>query len=990
VKNLLLLLILLNTNVALSKSIIPGLIPRFYSISAASDLLISPEAAHERAVRFGEDISLLTPQTDTNIWDPDNNKITNSKLTNALDKLTFTSLLASRLGQVRFTVNNGSSPMNVIISKKSHNYLLRKNILEKIGFKLPKMQWLDTKTIYFNTEIDKDIFIEEMKDELLASPKRWITSQTSLSITLQDIILIPARTEIYNLALGLMPSDIHRGRRLLRSPYVPISLVDTSESLNLFSWNAGRVILNQIKLNHTQEIQNSYNTSYEDAQWIARRVAILNREDFVEIVEKAHYPKAVEKLLIEKLISRRNHLLKILKIDSESKPLEFNYSISHKDELINGEIKKEFFSGYASRFSFGNPESPFSNSELGYYALSRVQSEGMKFAISKFNKLLGSDSKKLYTDAMKKIIDKDGLGFPTQAVAIPMAQGSLILSRDIITGSYMGTDHKVQLADNMGYSLDLGALVGIEGLPETVSIKASAGVSFQRLYTHVKPILSLKKALNENYKNLIVPMLLKGLAEKINKLKYISEENSEMVIAGILSEIKQAIGIGESFIITDSIVPRISSELGLSLSAMKGLDPKLLKIYGEIQAQKMTISRFHIHRANENTIHIYKDDGRSLKLSMSMKLKSYIPILSFNARWNKAKAQTLMFPVSLKASKVSADLLRAFRKSILSVNSSYISNFITPHKIEHKISEFANTLNFLFFKNNKVRTNHDIEVFHADGGKPVKLVRRYDAFTSGKDYEGYVTETINNLTQLVLESDFSLQSNFFGNPGNTFKGKAKNLLFSSEFDGNYFYTKFQKVFNGWKANQKSMRSFFKRLNSDFGAIIFDPDQYVNTKSIMLYQIQNSMQIDHQGIINVLNAPKERIESLLSLHSTSSRDMYKIKEDSRKIYRKLKSIKKYIKKSPKTALKKWHSLLKSLLSRVTIIGFKELAGDENISATGRIDGFRQGDEDGDKSIVSDIHGSLAIPLHTTPSAKIIQTIGITPGELFASWLTERAL
>src|SRR5690606_4396781 len=130
--------------------------------------------------------------------------------------------------------------------------------------------------------------------------------------------------------------------------------------------------------------------------------------------------------------------------------------VSYQDELIEGEIVKEFFDGYASRFSYGDPESPFSASELGSFALSRTQSLLIDAGISSLNKLMGTQDQDKYVELLNGIIKNQGPFFPTQAIAIPTFHGSLILSRDIVTGSYLGTNNKVQLVDNFGVSFDAG------------------------------------------------------------------------------------------------------------------------------------------------------------------------------------------------------------------------------------------------------------------------------------------------------------------------------------------------------------------------------------------------------------------------------------------------------------------------------------------------------------------------------------------------------
>jgi hypothetical protein len=208
----------------------------------------------------------------------------------------------------------------------------------------------------------------------------------------------------------------------------------------------------------------------------------------------------------------------------------------------------------------------FSSSELGWFALSRVQSQLINTGISKLNQLLGTDDKKLYSKKLMDIVSDEGPFFSTQAVFIPSFHGSVILSRDIVTGAYMGTSNKVQIVDNFGFSLDAGVMGGVEGMPFPIKINGKAGLAFQRLFSHVKPIQTLKKSMKEPYKNLVVSLLLKKLAHKIDDLSTVSGDSQQAMIVEITNELKDSLAIGESFIITDSLVPQIGGEGQLSIS----------------------------------------------------------------------------------------------------------------------------------------------------------------------------------------------------------------------------------------------------------------------------------------------------------------------------------------------------------------------------------------------------------------------------------------
>ncbi|HXH75918.1 MAG TPA: hypothetical protein VNJ08_13185 [Bacteriovoracaceae bacterium] len=987
---LLISLLLFTLSGAYAQDTIPGLIPRFYSIEAATDLSLSPEIAHEQALK-GLDLSLLEPGTDTNIWRPDRNTIPDHSLVKPDEVLKFVKELPSRSGQIRFTVLTADNrELIVILSKKVHTLLLRKNILAKLGYSTQPMTWVPRAKLEFKDTIDRDLLKEEMKDKLLAGTERWITSEENLSITLQDVLVLTSDSDIYNLATGIMLPEVHQGRRLLRAPYVPMAMVDATESINLMPWQAGRLVLNHLKFNHTQDLSTTFGTSWEDARWIGRKLAKLTRADFEEIVIKASFPEAVEKLLIEKIIARRNDLIELLQLGAETQKIDFDPEISFGDGLLNGEIVQEFFDGYAGRFSYGDPESPFSASELGSFALSRLQSQVLSTALEKFNKMLGTKDNENYIAQIGEIVKKEGPFFSTQAVAIPTFHGALIVSRDIVTGSYLGTNNKVQLVDNLGFALDAGVFGGIEGLPFPAGIKAGAGVSFARVYSHVKPVQSLKKSMKEPYKNMLVPLLLNKLGHKIDKLKTAQGEEGEALMQEVASDLKNTLAVGESFIITDSLMPRLFGEAEVSITQYFFLDKRLLQVYGRVQAERMMLSRFHLHRATENLIHVYQDYGKNLKLMLTVKLKSYVPLLAVSGRWNKASAETHFYPVSLHPRDVSVGTLKALRQSIFSLNHSALREVVTPHKVEHVISGRANTLQFMVFKRNRLGSDQGMRLTHAKGGKQKEIHRRYDATTTGTDFEGYAIEAVNSLISGLLKTDLALSQVQTINPGFTLGGKAKNKIFTSELEEGRLTTSFQRIFNGWRVRPKKLSSIIATLNKEAGTEVFDYLSVINTDSILLYQISFLYTMTQEGTDQLLNVSWERLWDIMSRHSVGDITNYTINHRTNRHFNRLYTLRSMLNSDPEEALKFYHSVLREIQEDITVVGLEELVGKDNLAYQGRIEGFRQGDENGDTPIFSHVYGELPLPLHVSPTQKVMQNWGILEGELMANWLMERAL
>ena len=981
---------LLVSQLAYSQEVLPGLIPRFYGIEAAVDLPLSAEVAHERALS-GFDLSTLDPSANTILWKPNQNTIPSAVLIEDNAQLEYVRELPSRSGQLRFTVaTRDHREFTVVLSKKIHSQLLRRNILSKLGYASQPMSWLPRFNLVFRDTVDRDIFKEQMKDKLLAGTDRWIKSERGLRISMQDALVMSSEANVYNLSNGIMTPEVHQGRRILRAAYVPLALVDSTESVNLMSWQAGRIVLNHVKLNHTQDLDTAYRTSWEDARWIGRRILKLTREDIVEIVRKASFPSAVETLLIEKIISRRNDLIDLFNLTTEATKIPFDAKVTVTPGLDDGEIVQEFFEGYASRFSYGDPESPFSASELGSFAMSRVQSTLIEAGIKELNKLLGTDEQARFADRIESIVNDQGPFFPTQAIVMPTFHGNIVFSRDIVTGAYLGTNNKVQLVDNIGYSLDAGVVGAVVGLPIAVDIKAGSQINFQRVFSHVKPVQSLKKSMREPYKNMFVPMLLKNLGNKIDRLTVTEGASQRAAVMSVVADLKQALAVGESFIITDSLVPNMFAEANLSVSSLMGLSNGLLRAYGRVQTERMTLSRFHLHRPDENTFQIYQDYGKNLKLQITFKLRSYVPILGFNARWNTATAETHFYPVSLHESSVNVATLKALRQSILALNHDALQDVVTPHRIQHDMKGSANTLQFLIFKRNRIGSEQSMNLTHAAGGNQKMIHRRYDALTNGTDSEGYALEAASTLISELTGKDISISSVPLTNPGFTLGGRAKNKIFTSEVEDGRTVTQFQRILNGWRIRPGKRRSLMQLMNREGGRTIFDERTVMNTNSILLYQVIFQYIMVQEGTERLLNATVRQLENALINHPVG-----RVGEDPQaatlRYHRELRRINREIGDGePADGLKMYHAWLRDFQNDVTIRGLAEIVGSDNISYQGRIEGFRQGDESGDEAIFSNVYGELPLPLHVMPTQRVMQNWGILEGELLANWMMERAI
>jgi hypothetical protein len=183
----------------------------------------------------------------------------------------------------------------------------------------------------------------------------------------------------------------------------------------------------------------------------------------------------------------------------------------------------------------------------------------------------------------------------------------------------------------------------------------------------------------------------------------------------------------------------------------------------------------------------------------------------------------------------------------------------------------------------------------------------------------------------------------------------------------------------------------EQINREAGRKIFDPITVLNTDSILLYQISFIYTMTQEGTYKILNSSEEAVRKILTQYAGRNHSPEEIRELARDYASRLKRINLLFRETDvDEGLEKIHGWLRGFQDEVTVKGLEDLCGTENISYQGRVEGFRQGDENGDSPVFSNVYGNLPIPLQTMPTHQVMQNWGILEGELTASWMMERAI
>lgn len=1034
----------------------PGFVPLMYGNRPATDLVkkdgspLLPEDAHKLATERRLDLSLYNPDGTSELWQDDPysyfKQNDNIEISKENDTLKYLDIVKSRSGNFRFTIEKAESDgstktYTVLLSKNVHNVLLRKNLLRKIGYQVPAIKHVKKAKIKFSNAMEKEVFMQTMLEGTFRNPGWWILNYDdhkkaevdedgnetapagpladSDEIELQDFVVMSDQDHIYNLAMGYIPSAVIKGRRVLNSLIIPYALVEIPESANLYHWYAGRVVNKQVKF--IMDSSQNFSTTYHDARWIIRRIAKLRRHDYQHIVKHSSYPVEVEKLLVEKMISRRNHLIKLFKLDKEFTDMKYNSDISYGKFLDDGKLTKENWDGYASRFSYGDPESPLSFSEVSSFLTSSAISRAMGAAMGYINSNFLSNNSMLkkaalerqkdlyYQNLLNSIITGTVQKTPLGLWVFPTFGVNIIASRNIVAGSYMGTDNMVQIADTFGVSGNAGIYAKVEGLEQPWSASMRGSLSLTRRYTHLRPIKSFKAALKYPFRNMIVPLLKRKYGHffdliKDEKLSGLSEEARAKKINESIKRFKDALQVGESIIITDSLGAGINASVAAN-------DPlKILAAQANIGATNMVLSRLHIHRKDKDTIHVYRDLGNVLSLIMSIKLKLLVPVLDLSATFSRGIARTFYYDINInsdeKKNPLIVEKMKALRRVFLKNSTKMLKEVKKPYKLVHHFSEELYKGNMTILRTAKQYSRDRMVLTHPNGDVERTYYMTTEAFRKGLNYEAFIVDSINSVLTDYTEWDVNLQNISNGNPADSFLGNSQTykVEFESEIvkDKRRYlsrrgeikepFAKISKLWRGWVISKKKAQQIIDYINSQYGMNFYPINALGDTEKIFLYNISVDTYIYEKAFKFLREKPLFWLENAFAENSIGRLQRMK----RWRIMKHLKAYRKYYaERNYKRAAKYARSVVSKIYRWQTPYGFKKMLGSfenedgtDNFFTMSSVKGFRDGDENGDEAILSNSLGEVGSNHSLGPIMSIMAKTGMTYGEFYGYWIRGR--
>ena len=1010
------------------------------------------EVTPEEAInlhRRGVDISRLNPREGTDIWQ---NKMgqplsTDTLLLDPQREVEFLSTSMRIPGTIEFTVQQkdslGIPHIYVVrVSRKIHNVLLRKAMLRKIGYMVPPSQHIRRLQVRFKKgdPQKRNRFLKKVLwQHLAADPARWIRNfygikkvqvenmdgelverekylflppgvlsddpqaeqlaQVNPQETLlefQDVLVYPiTNNHVLDLSLGFSPHSVNQDLRLLNSVIVAYALTDVPESINKFSWHLGRVKDNFLVLPYEEypHYSESYRPNYEDTLWIMRRIAQLRREDFEEMAQGARYPDEIAVVVQEKLIARRNYLVKKLNLEfselTHREPSELN-----SEHVVEGVVSKEFWTGYGARFAHTQMDSPLSNTEIFAFFKSKLLSNLLSNLVRRVNKeQLSMDTNGKWRERQIQQAEKNfhkflETGKPQQTPmgiwTQPTLNGRLILSREIVTGVYQGAandedqpNNMIHLADTFGFSVNAGLLGTVEGLPVNHFADLSGNVFFTRSYTHLKPLRSFKQSLKEPLRHIFVNSYKGDIAKSLDTFE----------------DFDKNFRVGESLIITDTI--------GGALGARSGYgDPVNGQFQVKLSNSQVVIHRLHVYRADKNTIHVYQDRGNINSLKLSLGWQHYIPVIGLSFNINNGSAKVLFHRLNMtpkpSENPFLEDNLRNLKNILFTGSLEMFQN--SPVAVEHKFRESSFHLNLLFYRWTSLSFRDRITVTHPDGEK-ADFVRGSLGGRSGQDWEGLGTDIINAFISERLDQDIIFARAGNNNPGDSLRGNSRfrQVYFDSLIKDGRLTENFVQVhhrWKGWELSAEGVLDIVEKINSRFDYEFFPPEVLANTKRLLLYIIDLKVFVYEPAIEHLLNVSRGETERLLPyLDNFQQSDEHGTPSKFDEFERNQQFCKHQMRsKGRKHALKSCIQMVdfveKHANSTDDLIAF--FGGRRNFRIEAKILGYREGDEEAYEPIASHVFGEVGAPKPLGPIMQVLRhpKFQMSQGEFLIFWLINK--
>lgn len=1028
----------------------------------AADLLYQ-----KNAIDRGEAIDLASAGVDLSTLDPIPNDLWHPEALPAVQDGTdihypengatvvYDSALPSSQGLYRSRVlvpgENVSRPFQMFMSLTGHASLARNALLRRLGYTIPSPRYFPTLKVEFKDIASRDSFLDSLSDATLTARKRWIQGdlpEDSLTVNFQDVVLEPAQINVPMPHWGAAGPTHLKGKRAIRALIVPLVLLDVQESVNLFSYELGK-ILNQSVLLTFPYADSFAETTFQDAAWIARRIAALSREDLQEVVQAGKYPNDVGALVLEKLVARRNHMVQLFNLadsmDRKQRKLPYDTKIS-VGNVKKGKLTVGTYDGFAARFSYGDPDSPLRMGELGRYFLMSTISGGLSALSSQVSHYMQVQSTDQVVADHQQSVVAEAQNWATQHPGTPFVQSlgswggpfggfGIQANRSVITGNYYGSTAKVQLVDSIGVSASIGYFQAFSGIPIVIPT-VSGNLQVQRNYVHVRPVPDMTDALKNNWGNIFVPYFMNHVASILDEPKPKPGETTVSDAESVenrLTKFLDALKDGEMLIVADSLVVGVKGQINIPIPIL--VDPSLILFnpsFGVGVGTRPTILRRTMFTRTEEGVQVYIQTSKLLNWEVEFNFNWYLNVLRLSHEDRQAMADTRAFLLDrgITAEPDRRKLLVSLRSLLKWNNSEILSENFKEHKINHNLAIGINTFKGLWWKNYTLKEGHRVKVELPEHPEAVRTLYS-DRVVINKGVSPY--SFFGDIVTAISSGIVNIPQNYGPNAANSPLGFAQWVNITTEAEttpGSALnpVSLIENYWGGWLLSKKGLMKVLDLLEAKAQSLNLDKplirrDEFETMHHMELYNIFSTIIIYESGMDKIrktLFNPSftEAVNGLIEVEGKDEMDRwcakpgrkfintvflansFSEKTDGHRV--RFKCLKPWMRKAlevrqdvmrkkyPETPEGRVHwqnRLMKIFHKYLDLDKFLKWVSKDGYFFQIKVAGFRTKDENGDSEYISDSMGTFNEKEGAGAFRDFAAKYGIMAYELYARYLAE---
>ncbi len=223
------------------------------------------------------------------------------------------------------------------------------------------------------------------------------------------------------------------------------------------------------------------------------------------------------------------------------------------------------------------------------------------------------------------------------------------------------------------------------------------------------------------------------------------------------------------------------------------------------------------------------------------------------------------------------------------------------------------------------------------------------------------------------------------------------------------FVSISRVWNGWSITRAKAEELLETIRHQYKVQFFNAPALNDTSKIFMYSINVNMFFYQRGLEHLLSLDDNKIKRIFLENQmqnslvinpviepeSETEDYDSDKYTDTGVNKFLRLLRRYkrldLKNKDDRANKNLLKALSFMEKSVYLPGIVKLVGgEENIYVTSKIDGFREGDEDGRNPIHANTVGEIGAQRVLGPVVQMQKTTDMLAGEFFINWMMQRLI